>query len=160
MFNKKKPLRIGVIAYIQDRDKNILISQNFDYGEHDWTFPGGGVDKGETAEQAIVRELDEELSMKANDLTIKAKAKSPLVYEFSKRYINSSTHVIVRNYRGQTKTQFHILFTGDKSKLVVDTNELRKVKWVKIAELNKYLKFNNQLEQTLKVFEELGIATS
>ena len=33
------------------------------YGQHSWQFPQGGIDEGETPEQAAVREIKEEMSL-------------------------------------------------------------------------------------------------
>ena len=34
------------------------------YGQHSWQFPQGGVDKGESVEQTMYRELYEEVGLK------------------------------------------------------------------------------------------------
>lgn len=54
-----------VAAVIRSKEGKILITQrgkgmNF---EGKWEFPGGKVDKGETPEQALKREIQEELCM-------------------------------------------------------------------------------------------------
>lgn len=53
---------IDVVAAIIRRDNRILATQR-SYGEfkHGWEFPGGKIETGETPEQAIVREIHEEL---------------------------------------------------------------------------------------------------
>ena len=38
------------------------------YGYKMWTFPGGGIGRGETAEQAIEREVMEEVGVKVQEL--------------------------------------------------------------------------------------------
>ena len=54
---------IDVVAAIIVKDNQILATQR-GYGEFEggWEFPGGKVEPGETPEQAIVREIHEELN--------------------------------------------------------------------------------------------------
>ena len=60
---------IHVAAAIIKDGKNILAAQR-GYGEFKdgWEFPGGKLEPGETAEQAAVRELHEELDVTIADL--------------------------------------------------------------------------------------------
>ena len=52
-----------VVAAIIERDKRVLATQR-GYGEFEggWEFPGGKVEPGETEEQALIREIHEELN--------------------------------------------------------------------------------------------------
>ena len=54
---------IDVVAAIIEKDGEILATQR-GYGEFEggWEFPGGKVEAGEAPEQAIVREIKEELN--------------------------------------------------------------------------------------------------
>lgn len=56
-----------VVAAILERDGNMLIGQRRAGGSHagKWEFPGGKVESGESPEEAIVRELREELAIEA-----------------------------------------------------------------------------------------------
>lgn len=53
-----------VAAIIRKEDGRILVTQR-GYGEHKdgWEFPGGKMEKGESPEAAIVREIREELEV-------------------------------------------------------------------------------------------------
>lgn len=58
---------IEVVAGIIENDGKILCMQR-DQGKHDyisfkWEFPGGKIEIGETKEQALVRELQEEMEL-------------------------------------------------------------------------------------------------
>lgn len=47
-------------AGIVIKDGKVLLIHRFNKGDEYWVFPGGGVEEGETPEQAAVREIDEE----------------------------------------------------------------------------------------------------
>ena len=61
-----RPRTRGVKCMIQNKGKILLIRNS--YGHKLWTFPGGGIDRGETMERAIEREVMEEVGIKVNDL--------------------------------------------------------------------------------------------
>lgn len=54
--------RPAVKAVIEDDGEYLLIEQQTDSGTV-WTLPGGGIESGETPEEALKRELDEEISI-------------------------------------------------------------------------------------------------
>ena len=56
---------IEVVAAIIHKDGNILATQR-GYGDYKdgWEFPGGKMQASETAEQAVIREIDEELRVR------------------------------------------------------------------------------------------------
>jgi len=56
-----------VVAAVIERDGRILIGQRKRTGQHPlkWEFPGGKVEPGESPEAAVVRELEEELAIRA-----------------------------------------------------------------------------------------------
>jgi len=57
----------SVVAAVIERDGRILIGQRKRTGHHPlkWEFPGGKVEPGEAPEAAVVRELEEELAIRA-----------------------------------------------------------------------------------------------
>lgn len=50
-------------AGIVIKDDKVLLMHRFNKGDEYWVFPGGGVEEGETPEEATVREVDEETSI-------------------------------------------------------------------------------------------------
>lgn len=58
---------IYVVAAIIKRDNQFLCTQKgfykYDYISHKYEFPGGKIEEGETEENALIREIKEELEM-------------------------------------------------------------------------------------------------
>jgi 8-oxo-dGTP diphosphatase len=55
-----------VAAIIQHEDKILCVQRNlskYDYISYKWEFPGGKIEKDETKEDAIIREIKEELGL-------------------------------------------------------------------------------------------------
>jgi len=66
-----KRYRANVAAILQRADGKILIARRSDYPES-WQFPQGGVGKGESAEEALSREVAEEVALPAGRYRIAA----------------------------------------------------------------------------------------
>lgn len=60
----KKNIRIRIAAIILNNKNEILLVNHKKNNKSYWLFPGGGIEYGETFEQALKRELKEELNLK------------------------------------------------------------------------------------------------
>lgn len=65
---------------------------------HSWQFPQGGIDRGESPEQAMFRELHEEVGLHPEHVRIVARTRNWLRYEVPRRYIRRDSR---GHYRGQ-----------------------------------------------------------
>ena len=65
-------MNIGYVALILEKDGKYLIEKRLKKGttNMETVFPGGRVEEGETPEQAVVREAEEELNIKIHNLRL------------------------------------------------------------------------------------------
>jgi putative (di)nucleoside polyphosphate hydrolase len=76
---------------------------------HSWQFPQGGIDRGENPEQAMLRELHEEVGLKPNHVQIVARTRDWLRYEVPDRFIRRESR---GHYRGQKQIWFLLQLVG------------------------------------------------
>lgn len=143
------------MGIVIDDDNNFLIVQLNGYGESDWNFSGGGLEKGESSEQAVLRELKEELG--TNKFKILGKSKKISQYEWPSYVIAKRLRNEGKTWRGQKVRSFLVKFTGKKEDIKPDPGEIRKIKWVKYKELKDYLNFPNQLKETKEKLREFKL---
>ncbi len=79
---------------------------------HSWQFPQGGIKHGETPEQAMYRELHEEVGLTTAHVRILARTRDWLRYEVPDRFIRREARGL---YRGQKQIWFLLQLTGRDS---------------------------------------------
>jgi putative (di)nucleoside polyphosphate hydrolase len=77
--------------------------------EHSWQFPQGGIDKGESPEQAMYRELFEEVGLQSQHVRILGRTKNWLRYEVPAHWIKREWR---SSYKGQKQIWFLLRLTG------------------------------------------------
>ena len=78
---------VGIV--ICNRQGQVLWARR--YGQHSWQFPQGGINPGETPEQAMYRELFEEVGLSKKDVRILASTRNWLRYKLPKRLVRWDT---------------------------------------------------------------------
>ena len=76
---------------------------------HSWQFPQGGIDRGETPEQAMLRELGEEVGLLPEHVRVVARTRDWLRYEVPDRYIRRDAR---GHYKGQKQIWFLLQLIG------------------------------------------------
>lgn len=74
-------------------------------GQYQWQFPQGGIDKGETADEAAMRELWEETGLKPNDVDVISCIDEWLYYDFPPEYAGKKA---VKGWSGQKQRWFAV----------------------------------------------------
>lgn len=155
---QNKPYRLGVNAIVVDIDDNFLLVQKNGYKENEWNFLGGGREEGETLEQNLFRELNEEIGTTKSDFEIIGISSFKIEYGYP---ADTALRINGGKYCGQSYVQVILRFIGDKSNLFFSKEEFRTHKWVKAKELENHLIFPNQYQNHQKAINELmpGILT-
>ncbi|ARU93118.1 MULTISPECIES: RNA pyrophosphohydrolase [Tatumella] len=81
---------VGIV--ICNRQGQVLWARRF--GQHSWQFPQGGINPGETPEQAMYRELFEEVGLHRKDVRIIASTRNWLRYKLPKRLVRWDTRPV------------------------------------------------------------------
>jgi putative (di)nucleoside polyphosphate hydrolase len=77
--------------------------------QHAWQFPQGGIKHGESPVQAMYRELEEEVGLRANHVRILGRTRDWLRYEVPKQWIRRDWR---GSYRGQKQIWFLLRLVG------------------------------------------------
>jgi putative (di)nucleoside polyphosphate hydrolase len=76
---------------------------------HSWQFPQGGIDRGESPEQAMFRELHEEVGLHPEHVRIMARTRDWLRYEVPDRFIRRDAR---GHYKGQKQIWYLLQLVG------------------------------------------------
>ena len=93
-------------------------------GQQSWQFPQGGIQHGESPEQAMYRELHEEVGLLAQHVQIIGRTRDWLRYdvpdEFLRRQVNRNHRV---SYKGQKQIWFLLRMLSDDQQVKLDVSD-------------------------------------
>jgi putative (di)nucleoside polyphosphate hydrolase len=85
-----------------------------------WQFPQGGVRRDESPEQALFRELHEEVGLEAADVEVLATTRSWLHYRLPRQYVRRRSRPLCI---GQKQRWFLLRMLGDEQRVRFDVTE-------------------------------------
>ena len=90
------------------------------YGQNSWQFPQGGINDHESIEQAMYRELYEEVGLQPKDVNILSVSKHWLRYKLPKRLLRYDSKPICI---GQKQRWFLLQLVGDEQNINMSTTK-------------------------------------
>ena len=126
--------QIKVVAGLILQNNKLLICQRPNFKDHPlkWEFPGGKIKNDETNEEALIREINEELSINIINY------EELISYNFNYKDLNKKVFIyfyLVNNFSGKVLNNFH-----------------KELKWIEIKDIREY----DFLEGDLKIIEHIS----
>lgn len=120
--------RRGVGIMLLDRKGRVFVGRRNDVTGAHWQMPQGGVDAGERARRAALRELKEETGIET--ARILAVSRAWFAYDFPPELLATAWG---GRYRGQTQRWFAMRFLGEDRDIDIATAEPEFVEWHWVA---------------------------
>lgn len=126
--------QIKVVAGLILKNNKLLICQRPNFKDHPlkWEFPGGKIKNDETNEEALIREINEELSINIINY------EELISYNFNYKDLNKKVFIyfyLVNNFSGKVLNNFH-----------------KELKWIEIKDIREY----DFLEGDLKIIDHIS----
>ena len=130
----KLPYRPCVGVMLLNRDGDVFVGQRKDRDLDAWQMPQGGVEKGEAADQAALRELEEEIGVTRDLVSVIAQTDAWLPYDLPHDLVPK---IWKGRFRGQEQKWFLMRFIGADDQVNIETDhpEFSKWRWLPVYEL-------------------------
>lgn len=133
---------VGIIIF--NDDGQLLWAKRV--GQEAWQFPQGGIQKDETAEQAAMRELHEEVGLEPDDVEVISSTQEWLHYRLPEQYIRQHSNPVCI---GQKQRWFLLRLKGNTDKICFDQGdkaEFESWQWVSYwYPLNQVIAFKREV---------------
>ncbi|AXJ96416.1 MULTISPECIES: RNA pyrophosphohydrolase [unclassified Sphingomonas] len=134
MNREALPYRPCAGVMLVNREGRVFVGQRIDSTLEAWQMPQGGIDPGEDALGAAIRELGEETGVAPDKVTLIAEAPDELFYDLPDDMIGK---VWKGKWRGQRQRWFLFRFLGEDRDIDIVTAhpEFRAWRWADPADL-------------------------
>lgn len=137
--------RSGVGIMLINQQKQIFVGKRIDNQSDAWQMPQGGLDSGESEDEAMLRELKEETGIVSGSVKLLAKSQSyryyNLPYKLQKKFWGGK-------YLGQKQRWYLLEFIDDDASIDVKTEdpEFSHWKWINKEDIiNSIVGFKREL---------------
>jgi len=155
------PYRRGVGVMLFNHKGEVFVARRIDMTSEAWQMPQGGIDKGEDAERAAYRELEEETGLKASAVKMLARSEDWLHYDLPAELVPL---LWKGQYRGQEQQWFamQLLATDDEINIETEHPEFSEWKWAALSDIaDLIVTFKRPLYEALvKEFGHLATSSS
>jgi len=148
------PYRPNVGVMLANAQGHVFVGQRIDNNQDAWQMPQGGIDPGEDARTAALRELHEETGVSADLVTIEAETQGWVPYDLPHDLVPKMWK---GKYRGQEQKWFLMRFHGTDDQIRIETDhpEFSAWKWMAPEQLvASIVPFKRAVYE--KVLAELG----
>ncbi|MGH1447117.1 MAG: RNA pyrophosphohydrolase [Cognatishimia sp.] len=130
----KLPYRRNVGVMLVNAQGEAFVGQRLDSDVPAWQMPQGGIDKGEDAKTAALRELEEETGVSPDLVTLVAETKDWVAYDLPHDLV---PRIWKGRYKGQEQMWFLFRFHGSDAdvNIEVDHQEFSEWRWLPVNEL-------------------------
>ena len=126
----KLPYRACAGIMLANREGRVFVGQRLDAADSlypdAWQMPQGGIDKGENAEAAALRELREETGVFEDHVQIIGRSSEEYLYDLPDELLGK---VWKGKYRGQRQSWFLMRFTGQDDHINIHTEHPEFIDW-------------------------------
>ena len=132
------PYRPCAGVMLLSRDGRVFVGQRTDTTVEAWQMPQGGIDPGEDALTAAIRELSEETGVAPDKVELIAEAPGDFTYDLPPELIGKAWK---GKWRGQTQRWFLFRFLGEDADADIDTShrEFRAWRWIDPEDLPRLI---------------------
>ncbi|HEX3811030.1 MAG TPA: RNA pyrophosphohydrolase [Rhizomicrobium sp.] len=159
MTHEDLPYRPAVGIMLFNAEGLVFVGKRIDQTVEGWQMPQGGIDEGETPEQAAFREMEEEIG--TAKATLLRQMDEWLSYDLPAHLVGVAFH---GRYRGQRQKWMALRFTGTDADINLKTAhpEFDQWKWLAIEALPRLIVpfKRDTYAKVIAAFRDIAIANA